>query len=126
MSRRNLPTAEGRLLGAEIARLVDGEEAKLRATNGPTPPRCQGCAATAGSEANGCGETLIKFIGSLGVGEGPFYCHAGLDLEHDPDPQPKLICRAWVACADPREVERVQDIMREARTASAPETPEAG
>lgn len=104
---RNSPTPEGRAAGLVIAQLCDEAEAKLRARVGPTPPRCGGCAGRAGTEANGAGATIVAFTECLVTGE-PFFCHAGLDLENDLNPQPTHLCRAWLAMARPQDVARVE------------------
>jgi hypothetical protein len=107
----NAPTEEGRAVGLVIAKLCDEKEAALRAAIGrTTPERCKGCAGRAGSDANASMQTLADFTECLATGE-PFFCHAGLDLEGDPNPEPKFICRAWIAMARPEDVARVEAVV---------------
>lgn len=113
--RRNLPTPEGRVAGAILAKLCDEREALLIEANGPVPPRCADCAARAGADANGCLPTLNDFAECVATGE-PFYCHAGIDINRHE--APRLICRGWIAMAAPDAVERVAAIIAEARAAT--------
>lgn len=107
---RNEPSPEGSEAGAALAKMCDEAEARLRAVVGPTPERCGGCAARAGTYANACGSTLVAFTEALVNGE-PFFCHAGLGLEREPNPEPKLICRGWIAMARPEDLERVTELL---------------
>ena len=76
----NIATPEGRELGAQVARLCDGE------LKGKPDNRCQTCAGRAGDHlANGSPETLMSFVKSIAE-RTPFWCH-----EHD---RP---CAAWLA-----------------------------
>lgn len=71
--RENVATPEGRALGAQMARLCDGEIA-----NGKRDDRCDTCAFRAGDHlANGSPETLMSALKCAMEGE-PFWCH-----EHD-------------------------------------------
>ena len=58
----NVPTLEGRLLGAEIARLT------------PENDGCDECAFRLGAEANGCLATVMDALKCVVEGV-PFYCH---------------------------------------------------
>jgi hypothetical protein len=64
----NLPTPEGRALGAELARLCDAE------IKPGDPERCLTCAFRAGTIPNGCAPTLMDAI-KCAIEGAPFYCH---------------------------------------------------
>lgn len=87
----NLPTPEGRELGAQVARLVDIEAAKQREQFPKMPPGCNECAGTAGTLPNGCAETLMDLIKCATEGV-PFWCHKGIGEGE----APRALCRAWV------------------------------
>lgn len=71
--RPNIATDEGRALGAEMARLCDGE-VERQGRDG----RCGTCAFRAGDHlANGSVETLMSAVKCVAERE-PFWCH-----EHD-------------------------------------------
>jgi hypothetical protein len=70
----NVPTPEGRLLGAQLARLADIEEKRLREQFPRLSPRCGDCALRLGTDPNGCPETLMDVVKAL-VECVPFYCH---------------------------------------------------
>ncbi|MFA6031795.1 MAG: hypothetical protein WC889_02710 [Myxococcota bacterium] len=71
--RENVATPEGRLLGAELARLCDAEVAKSGKDG-----RCDTCAFRAGDHlANGSPETLMTAL-KCAMEREPFWCH-----EHD-------------------------------------------
>lgn len=86
----NEPDAEGRKLGAELARLADVAEAEQLKTFPDQLPRCDDCAFRAGTNPNGCSETLMDAIKCV-MELNPFYCHKGLDEQGSP----KHICRGW-------------------------------
>lgn len=88
----NLPTPEGRLLGAELARLCDIEEARLREQFPRLHPRCDDCALRAGTDPNGCPETLMDVIKCISESV-PFYCHKGVL-----DGEPKRLCAGFAIC----------------------------
>jgi hypothetical protein len=91
-SHPNTPTAIGYELGAQIARLVDVEEAKQRALFPRLQPRCVDCAARAGTVPNGCEETLMDFLKCALEGT-EFLCHKGV-----PDGEtPTNVCRGWLS-----------------------------
>lgn len=90
----NLPTTEGRLLGAELARLCDIEEDRLRARFPTMHRRCGECAFRLGTDPNGCTETLMDAVKALAEGI-PFYCHKAIT----PDGQPKILCAGYAALA---------------------------
>jgi hypothetical protein len=90
----NLPTPEGRLLGAELARLTDIEEERLRERFPHAHRRCGDCALRAGTDPNGCAETLLDVVKAL-VEHVPFYCHKAVD-----DNGPKLLCAGYAILAD--------------------------
>jgi hypothetical protein len=90
----NVPTPEGRLLGAELARLADAEEARLRERFPRLHPRCNDCAFKAGTDPNGCPETLMDAVKAL-VECVPFYCHKKFDA----DGSPKRLCAGYAILA---------------------------
>jgi|SRR5580698_8835378 hypothetical protein len=85
----NLPTPEGRALGAELARIADLEEEHQREKFPNAKPRCADCAFRAGSIPNGCPETLMDAVKALAECT-PFYCHHGLDSA-----QPTRLCAGY-------------------------------
>jgi hypothetical protein len=90
----NLPTAEGRALGAELARLADIEEERLRERFPRAHRRCGDCALRAGTVPNGCPETLMDVVKGL-VENVPFYCHKATD----DDGAPKILCAGYAILA---------------------------
>jgi hypothetical protein len=86
----NVPTPEGRMLGRELARLADIEEAKLRKQFPRLQPRCDDCALRSGTDPNGCVETLMDVIKCVVEQERVFYCHKGVK-----DGQPKRMCAGF-------------------------------
>lgn len=90
----NVPTSEGRQLGAQLARLADVEEARLLERFPRHHKRCGDCAFRAGTDPNGCPETLMDAV--KGIVEGvPFYCHK----KFDPDGKPLLLCAGYAMLA---------------------------
>jgi hypothetical protein len=85
----NEPTPEGRILGEQLARLADVEEARLREKFPHMHHRCGDCAFRAGTVPNGCPETLMDAVKAL-VENVPFYCHKKLD-----DGKPVLLCAGY-------------------------------
>ena len=85
----NTPTEEGRALGAQMARLCDNEEPKIKARFPKSRPRCNDCAFRAGTDPNGCEETLMDALKCV-VESVPFYCHLGM-AEGDP----KRLCAGF-------------------------------
>lgn len=86
----NLPTDDGRLLGVQLARLTDIEEARLREKFPRMHRRCGDCAFRAGTDPNGCPETLMDAVKAL-VENVPFYCHKAFT----PEGAPKLLCAGY-------------------------------
>lgn len=86
----NVPTPEGRLLGAHLARLADVEEARLLERFPRHHKRCGDCAFRAGTDPNGCPETLMDAVKGI-VESVPFYCHK----KFDPDGKPLLLCAGY-------------------------------
>jgi len=74
MLKRNLPTPEGRELGAEIARFCDQEDAAMRARAGTAPERCKTCAFRPGTIPNSLSATLMDALRCIIEGH-PFHCH---------------------------------------------------
>jgi hypothetical protein len=85
-----VPTEQGRALGKEPARLCDVEEERQRAQFPNQQPRCNDCAFRAGTNPNGCSETLMDALKCV-IEQEPFYCHKGLDETGNA----KHICRGW-------------------------------
>jgi hypothetical protein len=99
---RNLPTPEGRALGVELARLVEGEVA------GKDDGRCATCAFRVGTDANGSPQTLMDAV-KCAAERVPFYCHEAMSAEQDaawrrgedlPGNMTKL-CAGWRAMLSP-------------------------
>lgn len=86
----NEPTPEGRMLGAQLARLADIEEERLRERFPKMHRRCGDCALRLGTVPNGCPETLMDVVKGL-VEHVPFYCHQKLD-----DGNPVLLCAGYM------------------------------
>lgn len=86
----NEPTPEARALGAELARLTDGAEARVRERFPSHHRRCGDCAFKAGTVPNGCPETLMDAVKALAEGV-PFYCHKAFT----PDGSPALLCAGY-------------------------------
>lgn len=90
----NVPTPEGRMLGRELARLCDIEEARMRVRFPRLHPRCDDCALRAGTDPNGCPETLMDVVKCIAENV-PFYCHKGVR-----DGEPKRLCAGFAICAN--------------------------
>lgn len=86
----NEPTDEGRSLGAELARICDVEEERLRERHPNARPRCDDCALRAGTDPNGCVLTLMDVVKAAAESV-PFYCHKAFDESGDP----KRLCAGW-------------------------------
>ena len=87
----NLPTPEGRELGRELARLADIAEARRLEQFPNAHPRCGDCAFRAGTDPNGCVETLMDALKCV-VEADPFFCH-----RHLRDGEPKQLCAGFAA-----------------------------
>lgn len=94
---RNVPTPEGRALGAELARMADAEEARFTALDPSIPPRCADCACRAGTRANGCGPSLMSLLKCVMEGT-PFDCHLREGL-----------CTGYLMLATAHEVEKAAE-----------------
>lgn len=70
----NVPTPEGRQLGAQLARLADKSEAEMLAEQGMAPVRCKSCAFRLGTFPNGCPTTVMDALKCV-MEAVPFYCH---------------------------------------------------
>jgi hypothetical protein len=86
----NEPTAEGRLLGTQLARLADIEEKRLRERFPHMHRRCGECAFRAGTTPNGCPETLLDAVKAL-IEHVPFFCHK----KFTEDGEPVLLCAGY-------------------------------
>ncbi len=87
----NLPSPEGAELGAHVARVCDGREAKLLARGERPPTRCVDCAFRAGTVPNQCASTLMDAIKCLAEGH-EFRCHHGVP----DDEEPTRLCAGYV------------------------------
>lgn len=90
----NLPTPLGRALGAELARLCDAEELRVRERHPHSARRCNDCAFRLGTDPNGCPETLMDAVKGLAENV-PFYCHK----HFDDDGKPTRLCAGWAILA---------------------------
>jgi hypothetical protein len=70
---RNMPTPEGREIGANMVRLTEPAVAEL-AAQGEADERCATCAFRLGTFPNGCPETVMDAM-KCGMEGEPFYCH---------------------------------------------------
>lgn len=92
---RNHVTHDGRLLGAEMARLCDDAEPAARLKVPDLPPRCQSCAFRQGDHlANGSPYTQMDALKCLIEGH-EFYCH---DVH-----RPGALCSGWAMMMLARE-----------------------
>lgn len=89
----NLPTPEGMMLGRELARLADVEEARLRERFPRHHPRCDDCAFRLGTNPNGSVPTLMDAVKCVIEGD-PFYCHKTLR-----DGEPRHLCAGYAMLA---------------------------
>lgn len=112
----NVPTPEGRLLGAQLARLCDIEEARLRERHPRMHRRCGDCALRLGTDPNGCPETLMDVVKAV-IEHVPFYCHQAFDDEG----RPKLLCAGYAALVDVNLAAAFEPDRQETVAASAPE-----
>lgn len=97
----NIPTTEGRLLGTKLARLADLEELRIRSDFPQAHSRCNDCALRAGTDPNGCVETLMDLLKCV-CEDTPFYCHQGLR-----DGEPKRLCAGFAILAGNDEFKAV-------------------
>lgn len=65
----NVPTDEGRAVGRELSKLYDAEAASQ------PDERCPGCAFRAGTQANGCLNTVRDALKAALQKRPPFRCH---------------------------------------------------
>lgn len=87
---RNRPCKEGKLLGAELARLTDHAERKQLEKFPNMKVRCRTCAFRLGTVPNGCVETVMDALKAT-MEQVPFMCHESV-WNHDP-------CMGWVVAA---------------------------
>lgn len=73
----NVPSDEGRVLGDQLAELVDKAEPMQREVFPDMLPRCNDCALRAGAVPNQCLSTLLDVM-KCAVESAPFYCHKGV------------------------------------------------
>jgi hypothetical protein len=72
--RPNKPTALGQMLGNELARLREANEAELRKVFPTLPEPCKSCAFRRGTVPNGCEETVMDALKCVLEGK-RFECH---------------------------------------------------
>lgn len=83
------PSAHGRLLGAEFARLADA----MAPLHPEIPERCKSCAFREGTIPNQMAGTLVEAMHCvLGTDPAPFGCHQTLDN----DGLPFALCAGYV------------------------------
>lgn len=70
----NRPTALGRQLGAQLARMADKARAQFIDKNGKIGEPCHSCAFRRGTVPNGCEETVMDAIKCV-MESVPFFCH---------------------------------------------------
>lgn len=87
----NRPTAAGRDLGADLARVCDVAEAEQRKRFPNMAERCSSCAFRAGTVPNGCPETLMDAIKCV-IEQREFMCHMGPGIKEG---KPTLPCAGW-------------------------------
>lgn len=84
-------SAEGKAIGATMARLADSECRSL-AAEGETDERCKTCAFRLGTVPNGCIQTQCDAVKAV-TEDVPFMCHAHQDRNGHYD----RICHGWFA-----------------------------
>lgn len=104
---RNVPTPEGRALGAQLARLFEAERPKTLARFPNAPEPCKSCAYRAGTFPNGCPETVIEAL-YCAVDGIPFYCH--MDMK---DGKPTKLCAGWATLQGGDCVPALREFMKD-------------
>jgi len=93
----NLPTPEGRELGANLARFCDAAEIEKRKAYPNFPKRCGTCAFRLGTIPNGCHETQMDALKCV-MERVPFICHEYIAAE------PLIVngrpCAGWAMMRD--------------------------
>lgn len=87
---KNVPTSEGRALGAVLARLHDAAEPGVLAQFPDHEKQCASCAFRAGTFPNGCVVTAMDALKATVEGH-PFYCHHNCAE----DGSPTALCAGW-------------------------------
>jgi hypothetical protein len=87
---KNAPSAEGRALGAVLARLHDAAEPSVLVQFPDHARRCASCAFRAGTFPNGCAATTMDALKAVIEGA-PFYCHH----DRSADGSPTAFCAGW-------------------------------
>ena len=72
--RLNVPAEDGVALGAQLARLTEGEAPRFYKAHAEGRARCATCAFRAGTYPNGCAATLMDALKCVLEGV-PFHCH---------------------------------------------------
>lgn len=90
-AKPNLPDAQGRQMGALLAKWADEGERELRQHFPKHAPRCNDCALRQGTDPNGSVETLGDVMACL-LRDVPFHCHKGVPDEG----QPHALCAGWM------------------------------
>lgn len=88
-AERNVPTPEGRALGAQLARLFKIERDNVEKQFPGSAQPCRSCAFVEGTFPNGCPETVMDALMCAVTGE-PFFCH--YDMK---DGKPTKLCAGW-------------------------------
>jgi len=84
------PSAHGRALGTELARLAESQVA----AHPMIPERCKTCAFREGTQPNQMAGTLSEALECVLMGAAePFYCHQKLK-----DGEPTQLCVGYVLC----------------------------
>ncbi|MCW3657561.1 hypothetical protein K6L27_05185 [Burkholderia cenocepacia] len=86
----NRPSAEGRQLGEQLARIADCAESAVRRQFPNHARRCASCAFSAGTVPNGCAPTVMDATKCL-VESVPFMCHQ----KFDECGEPTELCAGW-------------------------------
>lgn len=91
----NRPSAEGRILGEQLALLTDKAEPRVRAQFPNHKERCRSCAFTAGTVPNACLPTVMDALKCVVDGT-PFHCHQ----QFDDSGTPTDLCAGWAMASD--------------------------
>lgn len=76
----NRPSPEGRMIGEQLARFCDIEEARLIKKFPNHAQRCKSCAFRAGTVPNGCLPTVMDALKAT-LEHTPFMCHQHFDKD---------------------------------------------
>jgi hypothetical protein len=107
----NRPSAEGRAIGEQLARLTDKSEPIVRAQFPNHKSRCKSCAFTAGTVPNECLPTVMDALKCVVDGI-PFHCHQ----QFDDNGTPTDLCAGWAIAStqvDDRLIKAVGPLVAE-------------